>query len=1037
MNIFKTAIFRPVATTMVFMALMVFGIYSTLNLPIDLFPEIDPPVITVATTYQGAGALEVEQNVTRQMEDQFSTLNDLEEITSTSVDNLSIITLEFDWNSNLDEASNNIRDVLSRVQPLLPDDVDDPVIYRFNASSIPVVTLAATADESYPNLRQTLENQLVTPLNRIAGVGAVNIEGGPVRQIQINIDPQSMRAYGVNISQVSQVLSNENVIIPAGDITVGTQQYNVRIDTEFSSVEEIEQIVVKNTPQGGIVTIGDIAEVRDTIDESNRLAIVNGGKAIMITVQKQNSANTVAVAREVLAQIPELSRALPPDVQIQTVVDTSRYIVNSVNNLSEVLIYAVVFVVLVVFIFLRRWRATFIVALTIPFSLIAAFIYLSLTGNTLNLISLSSLSIALGMVVDDAIVVLENISTYIERGTKPREAALYGTNEVGVAVVATTLTVVAVFLPLTFLTGMTGIWFGQLGAIVVVTIVVSTLAALTLIPMMSSQLLKQKENEKQKKGFGQRMDQGVEKALTGLDNWYKRLLGWALHHKLVVVAVSVVLFVGSLLLIPGIGTEFMPQADNARMMISIELPTGRSTQSAIPTVRKIERIFEQEVPELEIISSGVGSNAQGGGGGGLSGGGSTNPNVIDITASLVPVSERERSVFEIAEVVRERLRDIPEAVTFSVSTQGGPSAGSPVAIDVIGNDLDQITGIAESIVAKLEEINGVRNADVNIGDPQPALQIDLDRSRLAQLGLNSGTVGQIVRNILAGQTATEFREGGDEFDIVVQYGKSFRQSIEDIRRITVPTPDGNLVELGSLGDVREIYTPPNIERTGRERSVQVTADLLDTPLNEVTDQIDEFIANELDVPPGVDIEYGGDIEEQRESFGDLFLLLGLSILLVYIVMAAQFESLKDPFIIMFSLPFAFTGVMLALVATNTRLSVIAFIGGIILVGIVVKNAIVLVDYIQLLRGRGLTLFDSIVESGASRLRPVLMTTLTTLLAMFPLAISKGEGSETWKPMAIAVLGGLTFSTLVTLVFVPVMYAIFHRKRKHKVSLLSG
>lgn len=1021
-------------TMMVFIALMVFGIYSTVNLPVDLFPEIDPPVITVITTYQGAGALEVEQNVTRELEDQFSTLNDLDEITSSSVDNISIITLEFDWGSNLDEASNNIRDALSRAQPFLPDDVDDPIIYRFNSSSIPVVILAATAEESYPNLRQILDDQLVTPLNRVPGVGAVNLQGGPVREIQINIDPQSMSAYGVSIQQISQALANENVVIPAGDIEMGEQEYNIRIDTEFTSVEEMEKIVIKNTPQGGVVQIRDVAQVRDAIDEDNRVQIVNGGNAINISVQKQNNANTVNVAQAVLERIPELSANLPPDVKIETVVDTSDFIVNSVNNLSEVLIYAIVFVVLVVFVFLRRWRATFIVALTIPFSLIGAFIYLSLTGSTLNLISLSSLSIALGMVVDDAIVVLENISTYVDRGTKGREAALYGTNEVGVAVIATTLTVVAVFLPLTFLTGMTGIWFGQLGSIVVVTVVISTLAALTLIPMMSSKMLRPETTKtKESKSFGNKLSRGVERVLSGLDNGYKKLLGWSLNHRVVVIALAIVLFVGSLALVPGLGTEFMPQSDNGRLTITVELPTGRNPQTAISTIEKIENIFYENVPELRIISSGVGADQSGGG----LGGGSTSPNVIDVTATLVPVDERERSIFEIAEVVRAEMEDIPEAIKFSVSTAGGMGSGPPVAIDVIGNDLDQTSEIAEQLVNRLEQIEGIRNADVSRGDPQPALQIDLDRDRLAVLGLNSGTVGQSIRGMIAGITATEFREEGEEYDIVVQYQESFRQNIEDIRRMTVLTPDGDLVEIGSLGDVREIYTPPNIERIGRERSIQVTADLLETPLNEVTEQITEFIANDLEVPPGVEIEFGGDIEEQQDAFSDLFLLLGLSVLLVYIVMAAQFESLKDPFIIMFSLPFAFTGVMLALILTGTKLSVIAFIGGIILVGIVVKNAIVLVDFIQLLRGRGLSLVDSIVESGASRLRPVLMTTLTTLLAMLPLAISQGEGSEIWKPMAIAVIGGLTFSTLVTLVLVPVLYAVFHRKRKHKVSLLTG
>ncbi len=1036
MNLFKIAIFRPIATMMVFIALMVFGIYSTFNLPVDLFPEIDPPVITVITTYQGAGALEVEQNVTTELEDQFSTLNDLDEITSSSIENVSIITLEFDWGSNLDEASNNIRDALSRARPLLPDDIDDPVIYRFNASSIPVVILAATADENYPNLRQILDDQLVTPLNRVPGVGAVNVQGGPIREIQINVDPQRMSAYNVDISQLAQALANENVVIPAGDIKVGQQQYNVRIDTEFKTIEEIGKIVVKNTPQGGIVQVQDLAEVRDAIDEDNRIEIVNGGKAVTIAIQKQNNANTVQVAETVLERIPALSANLPPDVKIATVIDTSEFIIHSVNNLSEVLIYAVVFVVLVVFVFLRRWRATFIVALTIPFSLIAAFIYLSVTGNTLNLISLSSLSIALGMVVDDAIVVLENISSYVDRGTNPREAALYGTNEVGVAVIATTLTVVAVFLPLTFLTGMTGIWFGQLGSIVVVTIVVSTLAALTLIPMMSSKMLRvqKRTDAKAKKSWAGRISNGVERGLTRLDNGYKRMLGWSLNHKVMVIILSVLLFVVSLFLVPGVGTEFMPQADNGRLMITIELPTGRTPESAVSTIEKVEQIFTDHVPELEIISSGIGSNSEGGA---AFGGASTGPNTLDVTAALVPVSERDRSVFEIAEVVREQLKNIPEAIKYSVSTQGGTGTGSPVAIDIIGNDLEQTSEIASRLIERLQQIDGVRNADESRGDPQPALQIDLDRDRLAALGLNSGTVGQSIRSMIAGFTATEYREEGEEYDIIIRYAASYRQHLDDIRRMKVVTPDGALVEVGALGSVREIYTPPNIERIGRERSIQVTADLEGTPLNVVTEEINAFIANELNVPSGVEIEFSGDIEEQQEAFGDLFLLLALSVVLVYIVMAAQFESLKDPFIIMFSLPFAFTGVLLALVFTNTKLSVIAFIGGIILVGIVVKNAIVLVDFIQLLRGRGLSLFDAIVEAGRSRLRPVLMTTLTTLLAMFPLAISKGEGSETWKPMAVAVIGGLTFSTLITLILIPVLYAVFHRKRKHKVSLLSG
>ncbi|KEO74137.1 efflux RND transporter permease subunit [Anditalea andensis] len=1036
MNLFKTAVFRPVMTMMIFVAIMVFGIYSTLNLPIDLFPEIDPPVITVMTSYTGASALEVEQNVTRHLEDQFSTINDLEDISSTSVENFSIVTLEFDWGSNLDEASNNIRDALSRVRDILPEDVDEPMIYRFSSASFPVITLAATADESYPGLRKILDNEIVTPLNRVPGVGTVNIQGGPTREIQINLDPMKMRSYALDINDISSALRNENVIIPAGNISIGKEQYNIRIDTEFRSIEDIGRVVVKNTEQGGIVYLTDIASVDDAVDEDMRIEMVNGQNAITLTVQKQNRANTVEVARSVLTILPELKRNLPADVHIETVVDTSEFIENSISNLSSVLLYAIIFVVLVVWIFLRRWRATFIVALTIPVSLIAAFIYLALTGNTLNLISLSSLSIALGMVVDDAIVVLENISTYIEKGTKPREAALYGTGEVGVAVMATTLTVVAVFFPLTLLTGMTGIWFGQLGMIVVVTVVVSTFAALTLVPMLSSKLLKLETAgiSRKKTNFGRKLDNGIENILTKLDLKYKSILNWALIRKKWVVIVSFVLFIGSFFLIPLVGTEFMPEADNGRIAITAELPTGRNSPSAVSTMRKIEEIFEEEVPELRIISSGIGTST-----GGMSmGGGSSDPNVIDITATLVKVDERSRSVFEIAEVIRTRLHDIPEIITYSVGTQGGMAGqGPPVVIDVIGNDLQVTEALAMQIRDGLALIDGVRNADLGLGDAQPALQIDFDREKMAMLGLNPGVVGQNVRSKIAGLTATEFKEEGEEFDIIIRYDRSFRESLEDLNNVEILSPAGNYIQLGSFADIREIMVPPTIERKDRERNVQVTADLLGTPLNVVFDEISDYIDNDMDIPSNVEIAFGGDIEQQQEAFGDLFLLLGLSIILVYIVMAAQFESLKDPFIIMFSLPFAFTGVIIALVLTNTKLSVIAFIGAIILVGIVVKNAIVLVDYIQLLRGRGESLFDAIVNAGASRLRPVLMTTLTTILAMFPLAFSTGEGSETWQPMAIAVLGGLIFSTVVTLVLVPVVYAIFHRKKVKKISLLEG
>lgn len=1026
MNLFKTAVARPVATLMIFSGILVMGAYALTKLPVDLFPEIEPPVISVLTTYPGAGPKEVEQNVTEKLEEQLSTVNNLDEITSSSIDNVSSISLEFSFNADLNEAANDIRDVISRVRPELPDGIEEPTIFKFSSSMFPVIILGATADESYTNLRQILDNKLVTPLNRVKGVGGVSLQGGPERAIKVLFDPAKLEAYNLEIDQIGRILAAENVNIPAGDIQIGKLEYNMNINSEFQHIREIKDVILTNV-NNKPVYLSDVAEVKDGLKAPDQVSKINGRDGIRISVQKQSDANSLNVANAVNQKVAALKNELPADVAITTIVDTSEFIVSSISDLSKVLIYSLIFVILVVLLFLRRWKATIIVALTIPFSLIAGFIYLSATGQSLNLISLSSLSIALGMVVDDAIVVLENIMKHVEKGNKPRQAAQYGTNEVGVAVVATTLTVIAVFLPLTFITGQMGIWFGQLGWIVVITVSVSTLAALTLIPTLSSLMISKKLNLYNTR-LGKLLNNGVEKGLTRIENGYKKAVTWALKHKIATIIIAILIFAGSFGLVNRIGTEFMPENDNGRLEMTIELNTGRSLESTTETLLQLEKLIHNKVPEIENTSASAGTSTSGFD---ALQAGNSGPHIITFTLNLVPANERNRDVFTVAEKLRNAFDDIPEIVNYSVSTQGGAGGDqSPIAINVFGRDLDQTSKTARDIAAYMKTLKGTRGVDVSRGRERAEFELKLDQSKLSAFGLNTSAVAGNIRNKFSGLIASQYREEGEEYDIELQYKDAFKQSLHNIRNISIPIGQGKKVNFENIGTIHEAYAPPNIEHINRSRAITVSSDLYQSSLTDVVSKVKNHINNEMNIPAEIDITYGGQFEEQQESFADLIFILVLSLILVYIVMAAQFESLKDPFIIMLSIPFAFTGVILALFFTNTKLSVIAFLGGVILTGIVVKNAIVLVDYIKLLRNRGYEMFQAIVASSVSRFRPVLMTTLTTILAMLPLALSSGEGSATWKPMAIAVIGGLSFSTLITLIFVPVMYGVFERKSKN-------
>ncbi len=1024
MKIYESAVRKPISTMLIFIGVLVFGLYSLKMLAVDQYPEIEIPQISVITTYPGANASDIETNITRLLEDKLNTVDDLKDITSESSDNYSIITLEFEYGIDLTEATNNVRDAVSMVQSELPDDVDYPTIFKFSTSMMPVMMLAVTCDESYPAISKILDEKMVNVLNRIDGVGAVSLFGDPTREIQVNVDPKKIEAYDLSVEQIGAIISAENVNVSAGTIDIGNNTYNVKTDGEFTSSEDLKSVVLSNRG-GRTIMLSDVAHLRDTLEKATMDERINGDLGVRVIIQKQSGANTVDIVNAIWKKLPAIEKSLPSDVDVKLIFEGSQEITDSIKSLSDTVMYAFLFVVLVVMFFLGRWRATFIICLTIPISLICSFIYLMATGSTINIISLSSLSIAIGMVVDDAIVVLENISTHIDKGSSPKEAAIYATNEVWLSVIATTLVVVAVFMPLTMVPGMAGIMFRELGWIVSIVVCVSTTAAITLTPMLSAYILKSGGSVHSYKGLGV-VYKPIDKFLIWLDESYARSLEFVLKYRRISLLFVTLLFVGSLAMVGGglIATEFFPPSDNGRISAEVKLEQNLSVEYTAAVARKIDAMILEKFPEIEVISASSGANSSSNAFAAMQ---TTGSYIINYNMRLPESSStRERSIYAISDLLRAELDQIPEVRTYKITpggNQGSMSGGSFVEVKVFGYDMEQTNEVANDLKSRFAEVAGIRDVALSRDDLRPEYNVVFDREKLAFHGLNYNDVAFYVRNRINGLTASLYREDGEEYDIVVRYAEEYRTSIDDINRITLYSPNGEAVKLSEVAHVEEVFAAPSIERENRQRVVDVEGALGDgVPLSEVIGDIKGIIET-YDTPDGVTIEIGGTIEDQQEAFSDLGLLFLLIVMMVYIVMATQFESLLFPFIIMFTIPLAFTGVILALFISSTPMSLIALIGAIMLVGIVTKNGIVMVDYMNLLIERGASIYDAVVQGGKSRLRPVLMTSFTTVLGMLPMALGTGAGSETWQPMGIAVIGGLSFSTILTLFVVPIFYAL--------------
>lgn len=1020
MSLYSSAVKKPVTTILVFVAVVIIGLFSLLKLPIDLYPDIDTNTIMVMTTYSGASSQDIEQNVTRPLENTLNSVEHLKHITSNSKENISIITLEFEYGYDIDVLTNSVRDKLDMVSSMLPDDAETPIIFKFSTDMIPIVLLSAQANESLPGLYKILDENVANTLARVDGVGTVSISGAPKREIHIYLDPARLEAYDLTAESVIQLVAAENKNVPGGTFDMGSDTYSLRVQGEFKDPTEMRDLVV-GSKDGAVVRLSDVARIDDSVEERAQETYNNGQRGAMIIVQKQSGANSVEISNKIKKILPDIQKKLPSDVKLDYIVDTSDNIRNTINSLVETVEYALLFVVIVVFFFLGRWRATVIIALTIPISLIASFIYLLATGNTLNIVSLSALSISIGMVVDDAIVVLENVTTHIERGSDPKQAAVHGTNEVAISVVASTLTLIAVFFPLTLVTGMTGVLFRQLGWMVTIMMVISTAAALSLTPMLCSQLLRLQpvKGKLFTKFYGP-----IERFLDKLDDGFQKLLGIVVKHRWITTAGALLIFFGSMQLTKFIGSEFFPTSDNSRLGITLELPVGSRVEIAKDLTERIYKDWTNKYPEIDKFNYTVGQASTDNTWASMQSNGS---HIISMNITLKPIKERTKSLTEVAALMREDLKKYPELDKYQVNvggSRGGSMSGqSTINYEIYGYDLEKTDSVAQRLKRILSSVKGTADIRISRDNYQPEYQVDFDRQKLAIYGLNLTTAANALRNRINGSTASYFREDGDEYDIKVMYDPEHRQSIEDIENILLFNAQGKGVRLKEVGTVVERFNPPTIERKDRERIITVSTVVQDRPMSDIIADAQPLI-DKMEVPSGVSINLSGSYEDQQDSFRDLAMLAVLIIILVYIVMASQFESFTYPGIIMTSIMFAFSGVVLILWITGTNLNVMSMIGGIMLIGIVVKNGIVLIDYITLNRERGMSITKSVLHAGKSRMRPVLMTSLTTILGMVPMAVGTGEGAEMWRPMGVAVIGGLTFSTILTLLFVPTLYTIF-------------
>ncbi len=1020
---------RPVFTVMVTLGLMTLGLLGMRNLSVDLFPDVAFPVVTVESVYPGASPEEVERLVSKPIEEVVSTLNGVDEVRSYSRDSVSTVVIQFKLETDLQTIATDVRDKVSSIRALLPEALKEPIIQRQDPTALPILTYTVSSQRDPSETRRLTEDVIKPRIESIQGVGAVNVAGGLQRELHVYVDRHRLESLGLSLVQVAQQLGQDSFDLPGGRVTQDRGEVMLKTRGRFRSLEELAGMVVASLPNGSQIRLSEVARIEDGYKEQRTRTRLNGEEGVVFEVQKQGGGNTVAIADAVYKVVDELRAVLPPDVKLVNAIDSSTFIRLNVRDVTEAILFGGAMAILIVFLFMLDWRSTLISSLALPTSVVATFLAMWLLDFSFNIMSLMGLSLAIGLLIDDAVVVRENIYRHMERGEDPVTAARNGTAEIGLAVMATTFTIIAVFVPVAFMSDMVGQMFKQFGLTVAAAVLVSLFVSFTLDPMMSARVVKaiepgHREKQKQHRFYGPLL-----RFYEAMDAYYRDVLRWALSHRKTVVFASTGMLLFTLSLVHMMGHEFFPASDRGEFRVSLELPSGVSFEEMDRVTRHAEEMIRQH-PEVKTLFTLVGPGEE--------------VNKAHIRVYTSKKTERRQGQWAIQDELRERLATIP-SLTFAISDLAmveGPGHDTPVTLYVRGDDYGVLQRSAGEALQIIRSTRGVKDADTSFRAGKPELSIPVDRSRAADLGVSVGMVAQLVRLAFEGEVVAKYRQGERDWDVRLQLSPEDRRSLEALRTLTVPATQQRLgggagammaamaqgprlVRLLDIAPLTPEIGPSTIERMNRERQITITANLANRSLGEVVTELESQLAR-IDRPPGLSFVFGGQAKRMQETFSNIGLALGVAILFIYFVLASQFESFIHPFTIMLALPLAIIGALLMLFLSGHALGMAAMIGIILLMGLVTKNAILLVDYTNELRARGRSLLEALLEAGPTRLRPILMTSAAMVLGMLPPALSRGEGSEFRSAMAIAVIGGVITSTLLTLVVVPVVYTWMDR-----------
>jgi HAE1 family hydrophobic/amphiphilic exporter-1 len=1009
---------RSVLVTMLLLALVVIGVFSYVRLPTDLMPKVDFPYVSVISVYPGAGPEEIETLVSKPIEDAVSATSGLKNIWSYSQEGVSVVLIEFTLETKVDFAAMDVKDKVDAIHAQLPEDVEEPTISKFDFSSFPIMNLAVTSKRPLRETYELADRMIKLELSKVQGLAAINVVGGRKREILISAGKEKLEGYDLSITDVIAAIASENLNVPGGHIIQGSKEYGIRVEGEFDNVDEIRNVLVQRN-DGPPVRLGDIASVEDTYEEVREMARFNGEETVGITLQKRSDANTVKAVSDVYRMIDRLKATLPPDVHMEIARDRSTFIKDSVADVNSNIIWGIILTAAVLFLFVHSWQGVVIAGVAMPVSVVSTYSFLYFAGYTINTMTLMGLGLCVGILVANALVVMENIYRYRDLGKSPADAAEGGTSEIALAVLASTLTNVVVFVPIAFMRGIIGQFFKEFGLTVTFATFVSLLVSFTLTPMLASKLLRPKSAESDHFGiaFLERFFKGWDSFYDRVAHGYRTALDWALNHRWRVVGMCAGLFVISLALVPIIGAEFFGESDEGMLTVTIEMPVGANLFETREAIERVEAVV-RSVPETEAIFSSVGSTeSEVGVGGGV--------NLGDVLVRLVEKSKRHRSDKQIADVFRAKLTGIPSAkLTVSAASSMGGGGEKDIQIEVTGNEMSALNDLANKVATIVEETPGTVDVDTSWRLGKPEIRVTPNREKCADYGVSTATVASLTRSFLTGVVASKYREKDEEYDIRVQLAESDRSNVEKVGSLLIRAQD-NTIPLAELATVSYGEGPTQIVRKNRQRMVTVSANIARGTLGGLVSQIRKK-TDELDVPSGYRIYFGGMAEVMAESFGSLFQALILAIVLTYMLLAAMLESYVHPFTIMLTVPLGAVGVFLALFVTGRTISIFSLMALIMLVGIVVNNAILMLDFTNVLRKRGYGMREALLEACPTRFRPIVMTNIAAIAAMMPLALGFGAISEFRAPMAIASIGGLFFSTIFTLFLIPCVYSLLDR-----------